>query len=140
MFRRENIARFASAALGEASADPPGGVGVYADLHGLPPVLLHVGATEFFSVTLGICTSGFARLEVVAGWKFYDVPQCWHMLIGLVPEATASLRDAAKFIAEPVGAPASRRTRSSITVIVSTFRAARALCCSCGVGENGRGK
>jgi acetyl esterase/lipase len=103
MFRTENIAQFAEAALGEASADQPAVSPVYADLHGLPPVLLHVGATEILlddsrrmheRIRAG---GGSSRLEI-----YDDVPHCWQMLVGLVPEATNSLRDAAKFIAEHV--------------------------------------
>jgi monoterpene epsilon-lactone hydrolase len=104
MFRTENIAQFAAAALGEASADRPAASPVYADLHGLPPVLLHVGSTEILLDDSRRmheqirAAGGSSRLEI-----YGDVPHGWQMLVGLVPEATASLRDAAKFIAEHVG-------------------------------------
>jgi acetyl esterase/lipase len=103
MFRTENVAQFAAAALGEASADRPAVSPVYADLHGLPPVLLHVGATEILLDDSRRmherirAAGGSSRLEI-----YDDVPHCWQMLVGLVPEATNSLRDAAKFIAEHV--------------------------------------
>jgi monoterpene epsilon-lactone hydrolase len=101
MFRRENLADFAAAALGTAAPTTPSASPLYADWRGLPPVLLHVGSTELLlddacRVHERIrATGGVSRLEI-----YDDVPHCWQILVPFVPEATASLRDAAAFITE----------------------------------------
>ena len=100
MFRPKNIADFAAAALGPMAADTPAASPVYADLSGLPPVLLHVGSTELLledaqRVHERIrCQGGASRMEV-----YEDVAHGWQMLAPLVPEAMTSVRDAAAFIA-----------------------------------------
>jgi acetyl esterase/lipase len=72
---------------------------VYADLAGLPPLLLHVGATELLlddarRVHEAVRRAGGeSRLEVFDG-GFHG----WQMLAPFVPEATRSLRDATEFI------------------------------------------
>ena len=66
---------------------------------GLPPVLLHAGSTEILLddsrlVHQAICSAG-GRSEL----KVFDqVPHCWQLLAPFLPEATASLADAASFI------------------------------------------
>jgi acetyl esterase/lipase len=103
MFHTDNIRDFARAALGEGPADSPVVSPVYADLHGLPPVLLHVGSTELLlddsrRVHEGIL-GGKGRSTLTV---YNDVPHCWQMLAPLVPEATTSLREAAAFIAAAI--------------------------------------
>jgi epsilon-lactone hydrolase len=67
----------------------------------LPPMLQHVGSTELLLDDARriheriLANGGASQLEV-----FDDVPHCWQMLAPLVPEATASLRSAAAFIAQ----------------------------------------
>src|SRR4030095_1731028 len=96
----ENIHEFASAALGKLAADNADVSPAYADLHNLPPVLLHVGSTELLlddAVIVHeriIAAAGESRIEV-----YDDVPHCWQMLAPFVPEATHSLRATAAFIA-----------------------------------------
>lgn len=100
MFRPENISDFAAAALGTVAVDAPAASPMYADLSGLPPVLLHVGSTELLlDDARGVheriqATGGISQLQI-----YEDVPHGWQMLVPLVPEATASLRGAATFIA-----------------------------------------
>jgi epsilon-lactone hydrolase len=99
MFRPENMRDFAAAALGGRAADAPDVSPVYADLRGLPPVLAHVGSTELL---LDDATRLCERLRDSGGECdlriFDDVPHGWQMLAPFVPEASASLGDAAKFI------------------------------------------
>jgi epsilon-lactone hydrolase len=99
MFHPENTEEFASAYLGGASPLDPRASPVYGDFAGLPPLLLQVGSTELLlddavraherATAAGVAS----RLEVLD-----DVPHGWHMLDGLVPEASAALREAAAFI------------------------------------------
>lgn len=104
MFRTPNIAEFAAAYLGAASAfDSYASPAHATDFTNLPPALLQVGSTELLlddarAVHEKINAAGGAsRLEV-----YEDVMHCWQMLDGLVPEARAALKSAADFINEHV--------------------------------------
>jgi monoterpene epsilon-lactone hydrolase len=99
MFYPENMNDFATAALGTARPNAPRISPAFAALHDLPPVLLHVGSTELLRddarrMHEGIRESGGASTLRV----FDDVPHGWQMLFPFVPEAGASLREAAAFI------------------------------------------
>ncbi|MBD0371736.1 MAG: alpha/beta hydrolase [Pyrinomonadaceae bacterium] len=101
MFRSTNIDEFASAYLGDASPLDAYASPAFADLKGLPPVLLQVGSTELLlddsrRVHEKIQEAkGESRLEV-----YDDVFHCWQMLDGFLPEARAALRQATAFISE----------------------------------------
>lgn len=99
MFRTENIAEFAAAYLGNASPRDPYASPVFADLSGLPPLLLQVSSTEILlddsrrvdAKVRGV--GGSSKLEI-----YDDLFHCWQMLDGIVPEARTALRQAATFI------------------------------------------
>jgi epsilon-lactone hydrolase len=99
MFRVENIVDFSKAYLGDVPPTNPEASPLFADLRGLPPVLLHVGSTELLlddSVRLHeriLEAGGASTLEV-----FDDVPHAWQMLDGFVPESRRSLEMVARFI------------------------------------------
>lgn len=105
MFRPESIAQFASVYLGGKAAKCESASPVFADLGGLPPVLLHVGSTELL---LDDSRRVHKRILAARGWRephaasrirvFKDAPHCWQMLDGFVPEARRSLAEAAEFI------------------------------------------
>lgn len=103
MFRTENAAEFAPAYLGDASPLDPYASPAYADLAGLPPILLQVGSTELLLDDARRVhhkiqeAGGESRLEI-----YEDVAHCWQMLDGFVPEARAALQQAASFIREHV--------------------------------------
>ncbi len=103
MFRRSNIAPFASAYLNGASPQHPHASPVYADLSGLPPLLMQVGLTELlFDDSKRVrdavrAAGGDSTLQVFAG-----VYHVWHMLDGVIPEASDALRRAAMFIGEHI--------------------------------------
>lgn len=99
MFYPENLQDFAAAALGSQPPDAPDVSPVYADLHDLPPVLLHVGSTELLLDDARRIHDGIRRSNGECVLRvFDDVPHCWQMLYPFVPEATASLRQTAAFI------------------------------------------
>jgi acetyl esterase/lipase len=101
MFRPDNIQDFAAVYLGTASPLDPAVSPLFADLAGLPPILLQVGSTELLlddarRVHQKIQQAGGAsRLEIFEG-----VFHGWQMLAGIVPEAGAALEQAAGFIRE----------------------------------------
>lgn len=103
MFRPSNVTEFAGAYLGDASPLDSYASPVFADLKGLPPLLLQVGSTELLlddsrrihdKIQLA---GGESRLEI-----YEEVFHCWQMLDGFLPEARAALRQAAAFIREHV--------------------------------------
>lgn len=101
MFRKEGIDLCARAYFG----DMPASEAKYASpaliekLDGLPPILMQVSSTEFlrpdaFRVHKKIFEDGGeSKLE-----DFGDVPHCWQLLDGFVPEARVALEHAAAFI------------------------------------------
>ncbi len=108
MFRTENIEEFAAAYLpaGVSPRDPYASP-AHAHLRGLPPLLLQVGSTEILLDDARVvhdkirAGGGESRLEI-----YDDLPHGWQMLDGLVPEARASLRQAASFIRAHLRRPA----------------------------------
>jgi monoterpene epsilon-lactone hydrolase len=101
MFRTENAAEFAPAYLGNESPQNPYASPAYADLAGLPPLLLQVGSTELL---LDDARRVHRKIQEAGGRSrlaiYEDVAHCWQMLDGFVPEARAALRQAASFIRE----------------------------------------
>ena len=99
MFTSENIYDFAAAYLGGHSARDPYASPVYGDLSGLPPVLLHVSSGELL---LDDSRRIHHAIEKAGGESrlhlFEGVSHGWQMLQGIVPEAKASLEEAADFI------------------------------------------
>jgi acetyl esterase/lipase len=104
MFYPENIAAFAAAYVSEPGektsilASP-----VFADAAGLPPAMFQVGSTEVLADDSRrihekmVAAGGESKLEVFEG-----VSHVWQMSIGIVPEATEALRNAAKFVRDHV--------------------------------------
>ena len=99
MFHTENIGEFATAYLGDASPRDPRASPLYANLAGLPPVLLHVSSTELL---LDDSQRMHDTIQAAGGDStirvFDGVPHGWQLLDGLVPEARTSLSEAASFI------------------------------------------
>jgi acetyl esterase/lipase len=99
MFYPENVAEFAPAYQGAASSSDPFISPLFADYHGLPPVLFQVSSTEILledSTAIHnkiLEAGGVSELEI-----FDDVSHCWQMLNWFVPEAGRALRQAADFI------------------------------------------
>lgn len=99
MFRSGNIAAFAAVFLGDASPREPAASPLFADLGGLPPLLFQVGSTELLfddaraTHEKVLAAGGSSRLDVAD-----DMTHGWHMLDGVVPEATAALDAAARFL------------------------------------------
>jgi monoterpene epsilon-lactone hydrolase len=99
MFRPENIPAFASLYLGRISADDPRVSPVYADLRGLPPLLLQVASTELLLDDSRrvhdrvIAAGGESQLSI-----YDDVHHVWQMLTPFVPEARLALGETAAFI------------------------------------------
>ncbi len=101
MFCYENLADFAAVYLGGQSAVAPDASPVYADFGRMPPVLLHVGASELLLDDATRVHAHMLARNRSSHLEVYDgVAHCWQMLVPWVPEAAQSLRAAAEFIVE----------------------------------------
>jgi acetyl esterase/lipase len=99
MFYPENIPEFASAYLGDVSAENSLASPVCGDFKNFPPMLFQVGSTEMLlddsrRIHQKIKENGGeSELEI-----YEDIFHCWQMLSGILPEARTALDSAAAFI------------------------------------------
>jgi monoterpene epsilon-lactone hydrolase len=97
--------------LGDTPATHPLVSPLYADLTGLPPLLIQVGDSEVLLDDSRRVTEIARRAGVEATLQIFpSVPHGWQVFAPILPEARASLRDAAGFIRAKLpksgGAPA----------------------------------
>ncbi len=98
MFSGQSLRQAASIYLGEACPRTPLASPLYAELHGLPPLLLHVSDSE-------VLYDDSTRLAERARTAGVDVtltvyrrqPHAWQLFSHVVPEGRASLLEAAQF-------------------------------------------
>lgn len=99
MFDGAGVAFSARYYLGDTDPRNPLASPLYADLSGLPPLLIHVGADEVLlddSTRLAErARAAGVRLELKI-WPV--VPHAWQLVPHLVPEARQSLRESAEFL------------------------------------------
>jgi len=99
MFDGAKIAPSAKMYLGNTDARDPIASPLYADLRGLPPLLIHVGADE---VLLDDSTRLAERAKaagVRVELKIWPVvPHAWQLAPQVIPEARQSLRESAEFL------------------------------------------
>lgn len=106
MITMSGLHEFAALYAGDQPLDSPGVSPLFADLSGLPPMLVQVGSDE-------VLLSDSMRLVAVAraAGVVVDVdvaPDMWHVFqafAGLMPEATDALVEAAAFIRAKTPAP-----------------------------------
>ena len=99
MFVGEDIERYASVYLGEQSRLDPLASPLFADLRGLPPLLIQVGRDEVLlddarnlHETI-LEAGGSSQLHI-----YNDVPHGWHYGAPFVPETGQALREVAEFV------------------------------------------
>lgn len=105
MFDGATVARTAQLYLGEASPRDPLASPLFADLAGLPPLLIHVGADEVLrddSTRLAARARAAGMLVELETWPV--VPHGWQVFQGLIPEAGRSVEQAAAFLRSHVKA------------------------------------
>jgi acetyl esterase/lipase len=114
MFEGAKIGPTAKLYLGETDPRDPIASPLYADLRGLPPLLIHVGANE---VLLDDSTRLAERAQaagVRVELKIWPVvPHAWQLAPAKIPEARASLRESAEFLRSIVGKGAVTAARAS---------------------------
>lgn len=98
MFRGANIGLCAGFYLGSADARNPMASPLYADLAGLPPMLIHVGAKEVLLDDSRRLAEKARAAGVKVELKVWPVvPHDWQ-LVPAMPEARESIREAAEFL------------------------------------------
>lgn len=90
--------------LGEADPKHPWASALYADLHGLPPLLIHVGSAE----TLLDDSTRLAILAKNAGvdvsFKIWDdMVHVWQLFASVLPEGQQSIDESGEFIRSKLG-------------------------------------
>jgi acetyl esterase/lipase len=99
MFTPEVFPRAAQWYLGERDRRTPLASPLYADLHALPPLLIHVGEDETLlddSRRLAQRTRAAGTSVTLKEWP--RVPHVWQLFHRWVPEGRASLQEAATFL------------------------------------------
>jgi len=103
MLHPDNVRDFARLYLADASPRHPYASPLFADLGGLPPLLMQVGSSELL---LDDARRVHDKIRAAGGAStvqiFDGVFHVWQMLDGLVPEARVALRQAAAFMNDPV--------------------------------------
>lgn len=99
MFHGKDIGPSARYYLGDADPRTPLASPLYADLAGLPPILIHVGGNE----TLRDDSTRFAEKARLAGVRvelkvWPVVPHAWQLAPHKIPEARQSLGESAAFL------------------------------------------
>jgi monoterpene epsilon-lactone hydrolase len=105
MFNGPDIGPSARYYLGDTDPRNPLASPLYADLTGLPPLLIHVGADEILRDDSTRLAERARAAGVRVELKIWPVvPHAWQLAPHLVPEARQSLRESAAFL-HAVGAP-----------------------------------
>ncbi|HEU4370003.1 MAG TPA: alpha/beta hydrolase [Methylomirabilota bacterium] len=106
MLRPDSISAFARLYLGDTPPQHPYASPVYADLGGLPPLLLQVGSDELL---LDDTRRIHAKIQAAGGPStlqiFDGVFHGWHVLAPLLPESRQALHQAAHFLNTPHAPP-----------------------------------
>jgi acetyl esterase/lipase len=97
----ENIPPLVALYLHGQPARAPLASPVYGDLTGLPPVLLQVSGSELLLDDARRMHQNAQAAGVRSRLSIYPgQPHGWHILYGILPEATAACREAAEFVQE----------------------------------------
>nr|MBA2280052.1 alpha/beta hydrolase fold domain-containing protein [Acidimicrobiia bacterium] len=103
MCSRESLTPSAEAYLADADPQAPTASPLFADLDGLPPLLVHVGDAE---VLLDDATRFAQRAEAAGVDVTLDVQpemiHVWHLFGGFVPEADTAVAAVARWLDEKV--------------------------------------
>jgi epsilon-lactone hydrolase len=114
MVKREIILNFAQAYLNGVDPRTPFASPIYADLRGIAPLLIHVGASEvLLDDSLGLArTAGAAdvsvRLEI---WP--EMIHIWHAFHRILGDGRKAVLAGAKFLQESMGGRVVERSQSS---------------------------
>ena len=110
MFDGAGVAFSAHYYLGDTDPRHPVASPLYADLSGLPPLLIHVGADEVLRDDSTRLAERARAAGVRVELKIWPVvPHAWQLVPHLVPEARQSLRESAEFLRARVAAGETKK-------------------------------
>lgn len=103
MFSRSRMGMAPSFYLGNADPRSPLASPLYADLAGLPPLLIHVGEDEvLLDDSTRLADRARAAGVVVQLRTWPSVPHVWQLFHGLIPEGAESLASASVFLKQRI--------------------------------------
>ncbi len=100
----EGLSARAKAYLGDADPKHPWASALYADLRGLPPMLIHVGSVETLlddSVRLAALARESGVDVTLKIWE--DMVHVWQAFASILPEGQQSIEESGAFIRERLG-------------------------------------
>ena len=104
MIDLEGIGRMARAYLGGADARTPLASPIYADLRGLPPLLVQVGAAEeLLDDSTRLAEKAKADDVEVTLEPWEDMIHVWHMFASILPEGQQAIDRIGQFVREKAG-------------------------------------
>lgn len=104
MFDSSSFGRAAEFYVGKGDRRSPLASPLYADLRGLPPLLIHVGADETLLDDSRRLAERAQRAGVKVELKIWPaVPHVWQLFQRWIPEGRTSLHEAGMFLARVVG-------------------------------------
>src|ERR1041385_6699346 len=120
MFRPEDISPFAEIYLNGVSPRTPEASPIFADLTGLPPLLIQASSTELLFDEAMRLHQNAVRSGVDSSLRIYaGVPHVWQIFTFLMPEAGAALKEIAAFVAAKTAAlPESKYPPSASAAMV----------------------
>ena len=114
MFSGADIAPSARYYLGDTDPRNPLASPLYADLSGLPPLLIHVGADEVLLDDSTRLAESARASGVPVELKIWPVvPHAWQHAPHLIPEARQSLRESGEFLRSHAGSTDSSKVRTT---------------------------
>ena len=109
MFDSTSFGRAAQYYVGDRDPRQPLASPLYAELHGLPPLLIHVGADETLLDDSRRLAERAQRAGVKTELKVWPaVPHVWQLFGRWIPEGRSSLREAGMFFAREVETAGAR--------------------------------
>ena len=99
MLDRERLQVYADWYLGDQDPRDPIASPRFADLHGLPPVLIHAAEQEVLCDDARVVADGIEAAGGVAEYRCWPgVFHVWHAVAGLAPEADEAVEEVGRFL------------------------------------------
>jgi acetyl esterase/lipase len=99
MFQPADVMTFAKLYLNGVAAETPEASPLFADLRGLPPLLIQVSSTELLFDEAVRLHEKAKRSGVASTLRIYPgLPHVWQVLTPLLPEAKAALKEIVSFV------------------------------------------
>jgi acetyl esterase/lipase len=101
--QRQGLVWFANLYLGGASPQTPLAAPLYADLHGLPPLFIHVGTAETLlddATRLAECARAAGVEVTLEVWE--EMIHVWHLFAAMLPEGQQAIERIGEYIRQRI--------------------------------------